>query len=125
MRYSRQREVILTTLKDNPCHPTADYIYGLIRKDNPNISLGTVYRNLSILANKGIIKRVKGLDNKERFDHNTFDHAHIKCTCCGRVEDIMLPREVAQSLDNLQVGTDFKINNCEILMQGLCSDCKK
>ncbi|MDR0646277.1 MAG: transcriptional repressor [Elusimicrobiota bacterium] len=66
------------------------------------MSLGTVYRNLNLLAKIGEIKCLKGFDTKEHFDHNTFDHCHIKCSVCGIIEDIMLPKILAKHLDNLK-----------------------
>ncbi|MDR0646801.1 MAG: transcriptional repressor [Elusimicrobiota bacterium] len=124
MRYSKQREIILNALKANPVHPTADYIYDLLKKNNPELSLGTVYRNLNLLAKIGKIKCLKGFDTKEHFDHNTFDHCHIKCSVCGIIEDIILPKALAKHLDNLKKETDFKINGCEILLRGKCKKCK-
>ena len=125
MRYSKQRETILKALEANPVHPTADYLYALIKKDNPQLSLGTVYRNLNLLADEGHIKRIKGLDNKEHYDHNTFDHCHIICDCCGKVEDILIPPALLKNLTQLQDGTDFNIKACEVLLRGTCKECKQ
>ncbi|MEG0018555.1 MAG: transcriptional repressor, partial [Hydrogenoanaerobacterium sp.] len=50
MKYSRQRELVMNAVVNNPVHPTADYVYSHLREENPNISLGTVYRNLNLLA---------------------------------------------------------------------------
>lgn len=124
MRYSKQRETILTALKENPVHPTADHIYAMLKKGNPSLSLGTVYRNLNLLADNGLIKRIKGLDNKEHFDHNTFDHAHIICTKCGHVHDIMLEDSLKQMLNKLKEGSSFTITHCDVVLKGMCNDCK-
>lgn len=125
MRYSKQREIILKALKDNPVHPTADYLYGLLKKDNPALSLGTVYRNLNLLADNGTIKKIKGVDSKERFDHNTFEHCHIKCEYCGALEDIMLPPAMSRQLTEIKQKSDFDVHSCDILMRGVCKNCKK
>ena len=74
MNYSRQREIILDTLKSNVVHPTAEYIYSILQKENPKISLATLYRNLNQLAEHGIIKKIDGLEQSSHYDHNT--HAH-------------------------------------------------
>ncbi len=58
MKYSRQRELILETVMENPVHPTADTVYAMVREQEPNISLGTVYRNLNLLAEQGILRRI-------------------------------------------------------------------
>jgi Fur family peroxide stress response transcriptional regulator len=124
MRYSKQRETILTALKNNPLHPTADCLYALLKKDNPLLSLGTVYRNLNRLADEGLIKKIKGLDNKEHFDHNTFEHCHIICDKCGRVEDIMMAPLISKNLKRLREATDFDIETCELILRGTCKYCK-
>jgi len=123
MRYSKQRETILKALQNNPVHPAADYLYNLLKKDNPALSLGTVYRNLSLLADCGFIKRIKGLDNKERFDHNNFDHAHIICNTCGSVRDIMIPPALAAQLAAVKNKPGFKACSCDLLLRGTCKIC--
>ena len=62
MKYSRQRELILKTLKENCIHPTAEQLYELIRREEPTVSLATVYRNLNLLAENGMVKKIEGLD---------------------------------------------------------------
>ena len=73
MKYSRQRELILKTLKENCIHPTAEQLYELIRREEPTVSLATVYRNLNLLAENGMVKKIEGLDGTAHFDHQTFD----------------------------------------------------
>ena len=68
MKYSRQREIILNTVMENPVHPTADMVYSILREENPNISLGTVYRNLNYLAAEGIIRKITMPEGCDRFD---------------------------------------------------------
>lgn len=125
MRYSKQRELILNALKNNPVHPTADYIYALLKKENPALSLGTVYRNLKLLADDGTIKRLKGLDNSERFDHNTFNHCHFICQKCGAIHDIMLPQEIYKDFEESKNNKDYHVNACEIILRGVCKNCKE
>ena len=125
MRYSKQREMILWTLKDNPVHPTADYIYGLLKRKMPGLSLGTVYRNLNLLAEGGHIKRIRGLDEKDRFDHNNFDHCHVKCKSCGGVSDIMITPQLSANIARLKLAAGADISVCEILLHGKCADCKR
>jgi Fe2+ or Zn2+ uptake regulation protein len=125
MRYSKQREMILHTLKNNPVHPTADYLYGLLKRKMPALSLGTVYRNLNMLAEGGAIKRLRGAGGKDRFDHNNFDHCHMICKNCGSVQDIMLPPALARGLAKFKAGAPLHADECEILLHGMCNDCKK
>jgi len=88
MKYSKQREHILKTLRENVIHPTADEIYALARKGMPSLSLATVYRNLNQLAENGIIRRIDGLDGSVHFDHNLCKHYHFICTKCNKVYDV-------------------------------------
>lgn len=125
MRYSKQRELILNTLKNNPVHPTADYIYGILKKENPALSLGTVYRNLKLLADEGIIKRLKGLDNSERFDHHTHNHCHFVCEKCGKVEDFTIPQNIYPQFEGLNKVTGYNVNACDIVLRGVCKNCNK
>jgi Fur family ferric uptake transcriptional regulator len=77
-----------------------------------------------LLVKTGEIKRLKGFGAKERFDHNTFEHCHIKCSVCGAIGDIMIPQTLARHINNLKEETDFKINSCDILLRGKCKNCK-
>ncbi len=83
MKYSRQRELILKTLRENCIHPTAEQLCELIRKEEPTVSLATVYRNLNLLAENGIVKKIEGLDGTAHFDHQTHDHTLRQCARSG------------------------------------------
>ena len=88
LKYSRQREAILNSLRMRTDHPTAETVYNDIREIYPNISLGTVYRNLSLLSSNGDISRIKCGDNAEHFDSNTAPHYHLICQNCNQVVDL-------------------------------------
>ncbi len=90
-RYSRQREAILRVVRNTDSHPTADWVYEQVRKTLPHISLGTVYRNLNLLADQGLIQRVILDDGVVRFDGNVHEHHHFICTKTGKIYDVMLP----------------------------------
>lgn len=90
MKKSRQRDAILANLKNRCDHPTADMIYLDLRKDIPNISLGTVYRNLSLLADHGMIQRLSVDGKAEHFDACTKNHYHFICQECGEIYDLAL-----------------------------------
>lgn len=85
-RYSRQRELIFQRLMDTDEHPTAEMIYNWLKPDNPTLSLGTVYRNLNLLADEGVITRMPF--PVERYDANTEPHPHFRCRACGGVYDL-------------------------------------
>lgn len=88
MKYSRQRESILQYLRSTKCHPTAETVYQNILAENPNISLGTVYRNLTLLTELGEIKKITAFDGPDRFDGNIVPHYHFICRRCGTVLDL-------------------------------------
>lgn len=85
-RYSRQRELIYQCLMDTDEHPTAEMLYNWLKPANPSLSLGTVYRNLNLLADEGIITRMPF--PVERYDANTEPHPHFRCRSCGHVYDL-------------------------------------
>lgn len=88
LKYSRQREAIKTYLMSVKEHPTAEMIYNKIREEYPNISLGTVYRNLTLLVELGEIVKVPSLDGCDHFDGDTSRHYHFICTECGSIMDL-------------------------------------
>ncbi|MFC1715463.1 transcriptional repressor, partial [Candidatus Poribacteria bacterium] len=87
---TRQRQVILEELRNASFHPTADEVYRRVRKRLPRISLGTVYRNLETLSKAGIVKKLELGGARKRFDGYSEDHYHVRCTGCGRLEDVPL-----------------------------------
>ena len=88
LKYSRQRESIKNFLMQRCDHPTAETVYLGIKEEFPNISLGTVYRNLSLLADLGEILKISTGDGPDRFDGNTDSHYHFFCKECGHVLDL-------------------------------------
>lgn len=123
MNYSKQREVVLDALKENVIHPTAEKLYSIIQIEYPEVSKATLYRNLSQLADAGIIKKIDGLEPSAHFDHNTHLHYHFICEKCGKVFDVS--SEVAQNIVNkAEEETGFKVTNHEIVFKGLCKDCQ-
>lgn len=124
MNYSKQREIILETLKENVVHPTAEYLYAKLKEKDPKISLATLYRNLNQLSENGIIKKIDGLETSSHFDHNTHAHYHFICTECERVFDV--DADVAPDLiKKTQEMTDFTIESHDIVFTGICRDCKR
>lgn len=124
MKYSRQRDLILKTLQTNTVHPTADYIYSLLKESEPNLSLATVYRNLNLLAENGIIRKIEGLDGATRFDHNTHNHYHFICSQCNKVYDV--PYDIAPELaEKVLARTGLVVQSYDITFNGICPDCNK
>ena len=124
LKHSRQREAILDYLHSTKSHPTAEAVYWKVREEFPKISLGTVYRNLNLLANEGIIRKIEGLDGVAHFDHNTHNHYHFICSKCNKVYDV--PYDIAPDLaEKVLAATGMAAESCEITFKGLCCDCKK
>ncbi|MCD7863668.1 MAG: transcriptional repressor [Lachnospiraceae bacterium] len=123
VRHSRQRECIKSFLMTRKDHPTADVVYAHVREQFPNISLGTVYRNLSLLSDLGEIQRINVGDGVEHFDVDTSTHYHIVCTKCGCVQDIRMaaPRLLEQANSNYE----GVVTGQTILFTGTCPDCLK
>lgn len=123
-KFSRQRQAILTFLMSTKEHPTADTVYENVKLLYPNVSLGTVYRNLNKLAEEGQILRLCCGDGSDRFDGNPLPHYHFLCKGCGRVLD--LPMESLQHINTLAgVSFDGTIEGHIVLFFGKCPDCLK
>jgi Fur family peroxide stress response transcriptional regulator len=124
MKYSKQRELILKYVQSSCEHPTADMVYSNIKKDIPNISLGTVYRNLNQLCEAGLLRKITMPNNSDRFDKTLMDHCHLYCNKCGVVFDIDF--NIINNVNDLiekQTGHIVETNN--IVLTGICNDCSK
>ena len=102
-------------------HPSAEYLYDKVRAVEPNISKGTLYRNLNQLAKEGIIKKIDGLELAAHFDHNTHEHYHFICEKCKRIYDI--DKEALGILSYEKFPSGFQINWQDIIFRGICPDC--
>lgn len=123
MNYSKQREKILDTLKNNIVHPTAEYLYEILQKEDSKISLATLYRNLNQLAENGIIKKIDGLEPSSHYDHNTHGHYHFICDNCKRVFDVS--RDIAPDLvKKTEEETGFTVTDHDIVLHGICKNCR-
>lgn len=122
LKHSKQRDAIITFLKSRTDHPTADTVYQEIRNVIPNISLGTVYRNLSLLSERGEILRLTCNGKTDRFDADTQPHYHFICKTCGCVQDANLP--YYEQLDGLaDAAFDGLITHHTLLFEGYCKNC--
>ena len=88
IRYSKKREAILEAIRSTDTHPTADWVYQTLKPTHPDLSLGTVYRNLNFFREQGTIRCVGVVKGQERFDANTHPHTHFVCDGCGAVIDL-------------------------------------
>lgn len=118
-RKSKQREAIITELQGRYDHPTAMELYLSVREKIPNLSLGTLYRNLSQLEECGMVLRIPD-GSTDRFDGNVNPHAHFKCSSCGNVYDLMSFKNDTITFSDEIVG---KVTNYSLMAFGLCKNC--
>ena len=124
LKRSKQRDLIKDFLMGRNDHPTADVVYMNVRQQNPSISLGTVYRNLTLLADIGEIQRLRLGDGVDHFDADTSPHYHFICNDCGRVIDL--------KMDSIDGVTDIAAKNFNgnitghiTYFYGSCDQCTK
>jgi Fur family peroxide stress response transcriptional regulator len=121
-RRSRQRERILELLRSTESHPTANWVYSRLRKEFPNLSMGTVYRNIGILAEQGLINRIDFGSTFDRLDANVSEHYHFICENCGAISDLDVP--VEQRFNRpVAAGDGFVVHRHDVEFYGLCPKC--
>ena len=121
-RYSRQRELIYEALRQTEQHPTAEMIYQWLKPANPSLSLGTVYRNLNLLADEGAIRRMAF--PVERYDAKTMPHPHFCCDQCGAVYDLHLPYDAELDRQAL-LASGHDVTGHVVVFHGICTKCKQ
>ena len=122
-RYSKQRELIYNAVHSSKEHPTAEMVYQWLRPKNPNLSLGTVYRNLNLLSEEGVLIRMPF--PVERYDADTHPHSHFRCKSCSRVMDLELPYDPELVASALAQAPELRIEGHDLLFTGVCPDCQK
>ena len=122
-RNTRQRQVVLEELRKLASHPTAAVLYEIARARMPKISLGTVYRNLELLAQSGVIQKLQVSGAEARFDGNPERHYHVRCIHCERIDDVHdLPEDFVQGRVPNLAGYDIVGFRLDFL--GVCPDCQ-
>ena len=124
-KHFRKRDAILTCLRQTTEHPSAEWVFSQLKPQIPDLSLGTVYRNLSLFKEQGLITSLGTVNGVERFDGNTEPHVHYICTGCGRVLDlhqIRVPEELNQAA---AMGSGSEVTGCQLTFTGVCSECAK
>lgn len=123
-RETRQRQIVLETVRAHRDHPSADEIYLEVRAKDPRISRGTVYRNLNCLSEDGEISHIKVPETADRFDFRTDRHYHMQCVRCGAVMDA--PEEYRQEMDQeVASRTGFQVVCHRTVFEGICPECQK
>jgi Fur family transcriptional regulator, ferric uptake regulator len=124
LRMTNQREMILRELRKSKQHLTADELYEKVKKIMPRISLATVYRNLEILSDAGIIAKLEVSGRQKRFDHEVHEHDHIYCVECHRVDNLDLDRESIRAVGwNSDKG--YSVQGYRLEVAGICPECQR
>ena len=124
-KHFRKRDAILHCVRSTDAHPSADWVFEHVKEQIPDISLATVYRNLSLFKDQGLIASLGTVKGVERFDGNTNPHVHFICTGCGAVVDlpeISVPEELNSAVARSSGG---QVDNCQLSFTGLCGECRK
>lgn len=123
VRITPQRHAVLEYLLTSMTHPTADEIYKALESKFPNMSVATVYNNLRILGEIGLVRELTYGDDSSRYDSNMDDHYHIMCEQCGLVVDFHYP-----SLDEIESLAErvsgFEVNEHRLELYGTCKSCQ-
>lgn len=123
-RMTKQKRIIMELLKGTDTHPTADWVYERARKVLPDISLGTVYRNLRVLTEDDVIQELSYGSTYSRYDGNPAEHYHFVCTECQRILDV--PLEVQWDLNTkVESITGCQVEQHRLEFYGVCPDCQK
>lgn len=120
MRNTKQKDLILKIINNSCIHPNANEVYELARVELPHISLGTVYRILNNLTEKGKIRTIQTNNNIHRYDNVNIKHDHFVCIRCGEVEDVnkIFDKEI-------KIINNNKVLDCDITYKGICNKCQK
>ncbi len=122
LRNTKQRQVIMDILSTLKGHPTAEELFVAVRQDLPRISLGTIYRNLDVLAREGMVSKIESSGKQRKFDPIVNQHYHIKCLECGRLDDVILELQ-SDLICKVSKMTRYHVTGQKIEFIGFCPDC--
>lgn len=124
LRHSKQREDLLAMLRERYDHPTAEQLYNDLKSKLPKLSLGTVYRNLSLLESLGDVVKISTNGASERYDGNVDEHYHFVCEKCNSVEDLNIPvmTELTTEVEKASKGI---VTRHSMVFYGVCEKCNK
>ena len=122
-KHFRKRDAILTCLRQTTVHPSAEWVYNQLKPEYSDLSLGTVYRNLALFKEQGLITSLGTVNGVERFDGNTHPHVHFVCNGCDAVIDLpqmLVPETLSASAEE---SADCRVSSCQLTFAGTCRDC--
>ena len=123
-RKTRQRTAVLEALRSVKTHPSAEEVYLMVKEKIPRISLGTVYRNLEMLTEQGLIQKLDGSGSQRRFDGNPERHYHFRCLDCGKIIDAEM-EPISDLEEYLVKRSDFEVTGHRLEFLGLCLECRE
>lgn len=124
-KHFRKRDAVLHCLRATDTHPSAEWVFSQLKAECPDISLGTVYRNLALFKQQGIIASLGTVGGVERFDGNTAPHVHFICSSCHKIIDLPqleVPEALSEAASRYSGG---RAECCQLSFTGLCGDCIK
>ena len=124
-KHFRKRSAILSCLRATKSHPSAEWIFRQLKPEIPDLSLATVYRNLTLFRQQGLIASIGTVNGVERFDGNTKPHVHFVCSQCGRVDDLPAVQVPDSLKDQACRDTGAEISACQLTFHGVCGCCRE
>lgn len=124
-KYSRQREAIYRAICSTTEHPSAEWVYARLKPELPNLSLGTVYRNIALFREEGSIISVAVVNGQERYDGATHPHTHFICDGCGSVTDVNCQADIEAIVRDAEEQYGFEVIGHKLELHGYCPECKK
>lgn len=122
--YSKKRQAIYDLLLSTKTHPTADWIYSSLKPVYPDLSLGTVYRNVKLLESTGMVQSVAVVNGCERYDAQTEPHSHFVCNNCGKVIDVYFKRNITDLTGDLMLDGIKRVDSYSLIYYGICESCE-
>ena len=122
-KHFRKRDAILTYLRQSEAHPSAETVYAGLKETIPDLSLGTVYRNIALFKQQGLIRSLGSVNGVERFDGKVEPHVHFICTTCGCVRDLhemQVPQDLSKTASIL---AGARVQQCQLTFTGECGRC--
>lgn len=124
-KHSKKRDAILQCIRSTKSHPSAEWIYQQLKPQIPDLSLGTVYRNLAMFKADGTIQSLGTVAGLERYDGNTDPHTHFICTVCGKVVDLDHVEFPPMTLQEAESSAGGSIQSYQLQFFGQCAGCRK
>ena len=122
-KHFRKRSAILSCLRSTTAHPSAEMVHEMLQQEHPDISLATVYRNLSLFKTQGLIQSLGMIHGIERFDANTRPHVHFVCNCCSAIMDLHQMDAPQRLCSEAAHHIGGQVDSCQLMFFGTCHHC--